>query len=152
MTDYEALCNALKSLTDGVTHRLSNLANAAALLAMSMPDVNWVGFYITEGDRLILGPFQGKPACVEIPAGKGVCGTALAQKATVRVENVHEFPGHIACDSDSRSELVIPLRVYGAIYGVLDIDSPKIGRFTKNDQFWLEAYARRLEIALMHSR
>ena len=124
MTDYKLLCNQLKSLTDGIPHRIANLANASALLWQTLPDINWAGFYLLENDKLVLAPFQGKPACIEIPLGKGVCGTAASTGETVVVANVHEFVGHIACDSTSNSEIVVPLFVDGALYGVLD----KIGR------------------------
>jgi len=148
MTDYTALCAALDSLTRGVPHLIANLANAAALLFGSLADVNWAGFYLLEGKTLVLGPFQGKPACIEIPLGKGVCGTAAARDAVQRVADVHAFPGHIACDSASASEIVVPLHRGGAVAAVLDIDSPLPGRFTPADQAGLEAFARVLEDAL----
>ena len=141
MTDYELLCEKLRALTDGVPHRIANLANASALLFAELEDLNWAGFYFLEGGRLVLGPFQGRPACIEIPVGKGVCGTAVLEEKTQLVPDVHLFPGHIACDSASNSEIVIPLRVKGEIVGVLDIDSPWPGRFTKDDQAGLEAAA-----------
>ena len=136
MTDYPLLCRQLSALLEDVPHKIANLANASALLWNELSDLNWAGFYLTEGETLVLGPFQGKPACVEIPFGKGVCGTAAASRQTVRVENVHEFPGHIACDSASNSEIVVPI-----VVGVLDIDSPLFGRFTAEDQAGLEAFA-----------
>ena len=141
MTDYEKLCAELKALTDGVPHRIANLANASALIYNSLEDLNWVGFYFMEGGRLVLGPFQGKPACIEIPVGRGVCGAAAQEGKTQLVPDVHLFPGHIACDSASNSEIVVPLRVDGEIVGVLDIDSPWPGRFTEEDQTGLEAVA-----------
>ena len=141
MTDYPLLCRQLSALLEDVPHKIANLANASALLWSELSDLNWAGFYLTEGETLVLGPFQGKPACVEIPFGKGVCGTAAARRQTVRVENVHEFPGHIACDCASNSEIVVPIVVGGAVVGVLDIDSPQFGRFTAEDQAGLEAFA-----------
>ena len=141
MTDYEALCMKLSALLDGVPHRIANLANAAALLYQELEDLNWAGFYLMEGGRLVLGPFQGKPACIEIPVGRGVCGTAVQEGRTQLVPDVHLFPGHIACDSDSNSEIVVPLRVQGQIAGVLDLDSPWPGRFDTEDQRGLEDFA-----------
>ncbi len=141
MTDYPLLCRQLSALLEDVPHKIANLANASALLWSELSDLNWAGFYLTEGETLVLGPFQGKPACVEIPFGKGVCGTAAARRHTVRVENVHEFPGHIACDCASNSEIVVPIVVGGAVVGELDIDSPQFGRFTAEDQAGLEAFA-----------
>ena len=141
MTDYEILCEKLRALTDGVPHRIANLANASALLFAELEDLNWAGFYFLEGGKLVLGPFQGKPACIEIEVGKGVCGMAVQEERTQLVPDVHLFPGHIACDSASNSEIVVPLRVNGEIVGVLDIDSPWPGRFTKEDQTGLEAAA-----------
>ena len=145
MTDYNAINSALRALTEGVPHKIANLANAAALLYNSMEDINWAGFYLMENGILVLGPFMGKPACIEIPVGKGVCGTAVAEGKTQLVYNVHEFPGHIACDSASNSEIVIPLRKSGKIIGVLDIDSPSIGRFDEGDKAGLESFAKILE-------
>ena len=141
MNEYEALCERLRALTEGVPHRVANLANAAALLYHTLPDLNWAGFYLMEGGRLVLGPFQGRPACIEIEVGRGVCGTAVREGRTQLVPDVHLFPGHIACDSASNSEIVVPLRVDGKIVGVLDIDSPWPGRFTEEDQTGLEAVA-----------
>ena len=145
MTDYALLCAQLRALTDGVSSRVTNLANASALLFWQMDRLNWAGFYWLEQDELILAPFQGKPACVRIPMGKGVCGTAAREDRTLRVENVHAFPGHIACDSASNSEIVVPIHQNGAVVGVLDIDSPFVGRFTPEDQIGLEAFVRTLE-------
>lgn len=139
---YEALQQKMSALTEGVRYRISNLANASALLWEELPNINWVGFYLLEGDKLILGPFQGKSACTEIPVGKGVCGTAAATLKTQVVADVHEFPGHIACDASSQSEIVIPLfDSNGTFYGVLDIDSPVLNRFTERDKTGLEAIA-----------
>ena len=145
---YPLLCAQLQALIDGVPHQTANLANAAALLWMSLPDINWAGFYLMEGDMLVLGPFQGKPACIEIPLGKGVCGTAAARNQVMLVPDVHQFPGHIACDSASNSELVVPLHKDGQVAGVLDLDSPHLGRFTPEDRAGLEAFARILEAEL----
>ena len=139
MTDYEALCMKLTALLDGVPHRIANLANASALIYESLEDLNWAGFYLLEGETLVLGPFQGKPACIEIPLGRGVCGTAAQTGQTQLVPDVHLFPGHIACDSASNSEIVVPLCVDGKVVGVLDLDSPWPGRFTVEDQAGLEA-------------
>ena len=143
--DYALLCRQLSALTDGVPYETANLANAAALLWQTLPDINWAGFYKMEADELVLGPFQGKPACVSIPLGKGVCGTAAAENRTQRVPDVHHFPGHIACDSASNSEIVIPLHQNGKIWGVLDIDSPFFDRFSETDREGLEKFAGILE-------
>lgn len=145
MTDYSLLCAQIRALTEGVPHRVANLANASALLYDALDRLNWAGFYLTEGDKLVLGPFQGKVACIEIPWGKGVCGTAAAQNETLVVPDVHQFPGHIACDGASNSEIVLPIRKNGAVVGVLDIDSPVLCRFTDADRAGLEAFVRALE-------
>ena len=145
MTDYKALNDQLLALVEGCSHPISNLSNGAALLYHTLPDLNWAGFYLLEGETLVLGPFQGKPACIEIPVGRGVCGTAVAEGKTQLVLNVHEFPGHIACDGASNSEIVIPLRKNGKIIGVLDIDSPIFNRFTEIDQNGLEEFAKIIE-------
>ena len=145
MTDYAELCTQLRGLIGGVPHLTANLANAAALLYETLPRLNWAGFYLAEGATLVLGPFQGRPACIEIPFGKGVCGTAAAQDATQLVPDVHLFPGHIACDSASASEIVVPIRRAGAVWGVLDIDSPEKARFSEADRDGLEAFVRVLE-------
>ena len=142
---YPLLIQQLQAITDNVPHKIANLANTSALLWEALDNLNWVGFYLREGDTLILGPFQGKVACIEIPMGRGVCGTAAARGETVRVEDVHAFPGHIACDSASKSEIVIPLFRNGEVVGVLDIDSPILARFTPEDQIGLEAVARVIE-------
>ena len=146
--EYSVLIAQLKALTENVPHRIANLANASALLWQHMENINWAGFYLLEGDTLILGPFQGKPACIEIPIGKGVCGTAVSLGDTVLVKNVHEFPGHIACDCASNSEIVVPLKKDGRIVGVLDIDSPVIGRFADDDRDGLEKFASQLSAAI----
>ena len=134
MTNYDLVAQQLKALTEGIPYEVANLANASALLWQEMPDINWVGFYkMTEG-ALVLGPFQGKPACIQIPVGRGVCGTAVAEDKVQLVYDVHQFPGHIACDCASNSEIVLPIHVGGEIWGVLDIDSPYVGRFTETDK------------------
>ncbi len=145
MTDYQTLNAQLSALVGGIPHRTANLANAAALLYHSLDGLNWAGFYLLQGDVLVLGPFQGKPACIEIPVGRGVCGTAVAEDRTQLVRDVRQFPGHIACDSASNSEIVVPIRTGGKIVGVLDIDSPQIGRFTEEDRLGLEEFVRILE-------
>ena len=147
-TDYDALNAQLAALVEGVPHPLANLSNAAALLWETMGGINWAGFYLMQGGKLVLGPFQGKPACIEIPLQKGVCGAAARANTTQLVPDVHAFPGHIACDSASRSEIVIPLRRDGKVFGVLDIDSPLLHRFTEADRAGLEAFARILEKAM----
>ena len=145
MTDYDTLNTALKGLVDGVPHLIANLANASALLYDAMEDINWAGFYLLQGDKLVLGPFQGKPACIEIPPGKGVCGAAAAEKKTQLVRDVHQFPGHIACDCASNSEIVVPIFAGGEVAAVLDIDSPLPGRFSEEDQSGIEAFVKILE-------
>ena len=145
MTDYPMVHKQLKALTQDVQYPISNLANASALLWQNLQDINWAGFYLLEGDTLLLGPFQGKPACTKIPVGKGVCGTAVAEGKTQRVADVHTFPGHIACDCASNSEIVIPLRKDDRIIGVLDIDSPVYDRFSSEDQEGLEEFCKILE-------
>lgn len=139
---YSELTAQLLALTEGVPYLTANLANTAALLWQNLPDINWAGFYQLQGDQLILGPFQGKPACIQIPVGKGVCGRAVAENRLQRVENVHNFPGHIACDSASNSEIVLPLYCRGKIWGVLDIDSPSLNRFSSKDEAGLAAVSR----------
>lgn len=142
---YPLLNSQLAALVEGIPHPIANLANASALLWMALEQINWAGFYLMEEGRLVLGPFQGKPACIEIPVGKGVCGTAVAQNAVQLVPDVHTFPGHIACDSASNSEVVIPLRKNGAIIGVLDIDSPIKNRFEQADADGLAQFCAILE-------
>ena len=140
----ELLLASLASLVGDVPYLTTNLSNASALLYESMEDLNWAGFYLLRGEELWLGPFQGKPACVRIPIGKGVCGSAVKEGRTLLVPDVHAFPGHIACDGASRSEIVVPLRVNGEIVGVLDLDSPLVGRFTEKDQRTLEGFCSTL--------
>jgi len=143
--DYEKLKKEIKALIDGVPYEIANFANVSAALWQNLDNINWVGFYLMEEGKLVLGPFQGKPACIEIPLGRGVCGTAAQEKRTVLVEDVHQFPGHIACDSASNSEIVVPIFKNGEIYGVLDIDSPYFSRFTAEDQRGLEEIVKILE-------
>jgi len=145
---YPLLRDQLQSLTAGVPYTIANLANASALLAQSLRDINWAGFYLMQDGMLVLGPFQGKTACIEIPVGRGVCGTAVAKDETQLVPDVHAFPGHIACDSASNSEIVIPLHKDGAVAAVLDIDSPTTGRFTQADKEGLELLVPILESIL----
>lgn len=144
-TDYPALLAQAGGLIGGVPHFIANLANLSALLYASLDELNWAGFYLAEGGLLVLGPFQGKPACIEIPWGRGVCGTAAALDATQLVPDVHAFPGHIACDCASRSELVVPLHARGKVVGVLDLDSPVPGRFSEEDRAGLEALCALIE-------
>ena len=148
MTDYHALNQQLRALIHGVPYQTANLANAAALLYHTLDDLNWAGFYLMEEGALVLGPFQGKTACIRIPVGRGVCGTAAAEDRTQRVDDVHQFPGHIACDCASNSEIVVPLHRGGQVVGVLDIDSPRLSRFTPADQAGLEEFSAILEEAL----
>ena len=146
--DYKLLCAQLKALTEDVENEISNLSNASALLWQELSDINWAGFYKMEGGILVLYPFQGKPACTKISVGKGVCGTAVAENRTQLVPDVHQFPGHIACDCASNSEIVVPIHVGGEIWGVLDIDSPSLNRFTEEDKVGLEAVVKILEQVL----
>ena len=145
MNDESAMNRAFRELIRDVPYEIANLANGSALIFSEMDRLNWAGFYRMEDGALVLGPFQGKPACIRIPLGKGVCGTAAAQDRTMRVPDVHEFPGHIACDSASRSELVIPVHRDGRVWGVLDLDSPEKDRFTRQDQEELEEFVKILE-------
>ena len=146
--NFETLCAQLSALTDGVPYEVANLANASALLWQELPGINWVGFYKMVDGALVLGPFQGKPACIRSPVGRGVCGTAVAEDQVQLVYNVHEFPGHIACDCASNSEIVLPIHVNGEIWGVLDIDSPHIGRFAEEDRTGLLGVVQMIEKTL----
>ncbi|WP_226667009.1 GAF domain-containing protein [Metabacillus litoralis] len=137
---YRLLLNQLKALLEGEDDRIANLSNASALLNQFLENINWVGFYLMKEDQLVLGPFQGLPACVRIPLGRGVCGSAAAHLKTERVADVHQFPGHIACDAASNSEIVVPLVKEGKLIGVLDIDSPIKNRFDEEDQTFLEEF------------
>ena len=145
MTDYKLLTNQLISLAEEEANYLPLLSNASALIFEGLTDLNWAGFYLMNKGSLLLGPFQGKVACIRIPLGKGVCGTAAAKNETILVDNVHEFPGHIACDGASNSEIVIPIHYNGEVAGVLDIDSPKFSRFSETDRLGLEGFVRALE-------
>ena len=146
--DYKLLCAQLKALTEDVENEISKLSNASALLWQELGDINWAGFYKMEGGILVLYPFQGKPACTKISVGKGVCGTAVSEDRTQLVPDVHQFPGHIACDCASNSEIVVPIHVNGEIWGVLDIDSPSLNRFTEADREGLENFVKILETIL----
>ena len=139
---YAQLLDQARALIHGEADRIANAANLSALLFNALPDLNWAGFYFFDGRELVVGPFQGLPACVRIPLDKGVCGAAARTGETQRVEDVDAFPGHIACDSASRSELVVPLKRGDTLVGVLDLDSPRIGRFDADDQTGIEAIAR----------
>ena len=145
MTDYRLLCKQLRSFQEEEPFYVALFANAAALLWDALPDLNWAGFYTMRDGRLVLGPFQGKVACIHIPVGKGVCGTAVRDDAVLRVPDVHRFPGHIACDSASNAEIVLPIHQNGAVMAVLDIDSPVLDRFTPEDEEGLTAFVRVLE-------
>ena len=143
---YEELLLYTQGLTMDEPDITANLANVSALINLALEDINWAGFYIMKEGQLVLGPFQGKPACIRINVGSGVCGTAVAENKTQLVMNVHEFPGHIACDSASNSEIVVPIHNRdGSVYGVLDIDSPSFGRFTEEDKAGLEAVVKVIE-------
>ena len=144
-TDYELMLLQMKSLMEDVEYDITNLANASAWIYESMKGLNWAGFYLYRNDELVLGPFQGKTACTRIPMGKGVCGTAALSGQIQVVPDVHQFPGHIACDSASNSEIVIPMYREGKLYGVLDIDSPEFDRFQEADRAGLERLVRLLE-------
>ena len=147
-TDYKLMAAQLKALIQDVPYETANFANASALIWQGLADINWAGFYFMTDGILVLGPFQGKPACTRIAVGRGVCGTAVAQDATQLVPDVHAFPGHIACDCASNSEIVVPIHVNGEIWGVLDIDSPEIGRFTEADSAGLQKVITILEQVL----
>ena len=145
MTDYKLLSDQLRSLAEDEPNYIPVLSNASALINDNMTDLNWAGFYLMDNGSLLLGPFQGKVACIRIALGKGVCGTAAKLDETQLVPNVHEFPGHIACDSASNSEIVVPIHKDGKVIGVLDIDSPSLNRFTEEDKAGLEAFVKVLE-------
>jgi GAF domain-containing protein len=149
--DYARLAQELAALLAGESDRVANAANTAALIFDALPEVNWAGFYFLKGGELIVGPFQGKPACVRIALGRGVCGTAAAQRRTLVVPDVHQFPGHIACDAASRSEIVVPLMAGGTLLGVLDIDSPRPARFDEADVRGLESLADLFLLSLRES-
>ncbi|UTZ41317.1 GAF domain-containing protein [Vibrio campbellii] len=142
---YQRLTKQAVALIETEKDYIANLSNISALLFMELENLNWAGFYLTKGDELVLGPFQGKPACVRIPMGKGVCGTAAQTNSVQRVYDVHEFEGHIACDAASNSEIVIPFTINGEVAGVLDIDSPNIGRFNETDEEGLTYFMAEVE-------
>lgn len=146
--NYELVLQQLNALIDGEPDVIANLANTSALLNQFLEEINWVGFYLWKEDELVLGPFQGLPACIRIPSGKGVCGRAMAENKTMLVENVNKFPGHIACDPKSQSEIVVPMLVNGRQFGVLDIDSPILNRFDKVDQHYLEQFVEILVLSM----
>jgi|TARA_R100000049_G_C1912214_1_gene59308 GAF domain-containing protein len=145
---YRELANAGDALTDGESDSIANMANLAALIWSFVPDLNWAGFYRVVEDELVLGPFIGRPACIRIPFGQGVCGTAASTGKTQLVEDVHAFPGHIACDSASASELVVPVMRNGRVIAVIDLDSPKKARFGEGDARGIEALAQRIAIRI----
>ena len=147
MTDYKLLAKQIKALADDEPNFIPVFSNASALLYDNMEDLNWAGFYIMNKGSLMLGPFQGKVACIRIEVGKGVCGTAVAEDATQLVKDVHQFPGHIACDSASNSEIVVPIHKDGQVVAVLDIDSPSLSRFDEADKEGLEEFVKALEEA-----
>ena len=142
---YDMLLAEARALTDGIDHPIANLANLAALLWQGLPQINWCGFYLMDGETLLLGPFCGLPACIRIPLGRGVCGTAAKSGEVQRVADVHAFPGHIACDSASNAEIVLPIRFDGRVIGVLDIDSPALERFDEADEAGLRALVALIE-------
>ena len=145
MTDYKLLTEQMKAIAEDEKWFVPVMSNASAILYDNMEDLNWAGFYIMRDGALVLGPFQGKVACINIPVGKGVCGTAVAKDATMLVEDVHQFPGHIACDSASNSEIVVPIHKDGKVVAVLDIDSPKLARFNQDDKAGLEEFVMAIE-------
>ena len=144
--NYSLLNKQLSALLSGETNMIANLSNTSALLNVFLKDINWVGFYLLENNDLVLGPFQGLPACIRIPLGKGVCGTAAQSAKTIIVDDVDQFPGHIACDAASKSEIVIPIFKDGKLIAVLDIDSPQKSRFSKEEAQYLEQFVKVLEM------
>lgn len=142
---YQTLTKQAVALIESEHDLIANLSNISALLSMELEDLNWVGFYLYKEERLVLGPFQGKPACVRIPMGKGVCGTAAATNTVQRIHDVHQFEGHIACDAASNSEIVLPFSINGTLAGVLDIDSPSVGRFSETDEAGLTFFMAEVE-------
>lgn len=152
MPNYELMAKQIREMAEIDSDLIPVLANASAILGEGIDRINWVGFYLMDKGSLLVGPFQGKAACVRIQIGKGVCGTSVLQGKTLRVEDVHAFPGHIACDSASRSEIVLPMRSKGTIVGVLDIDSPEPGRFSESDEQGLEAVVKAIEAVTDFSR
>lgn len=146
--NYQLMVQTVKAFLDGESNMIANLSNASAIINEYVTDINWAGFYLMENGELVLGPFQGKPACIRIPIGHGVCGTTALQKKTMIVADVHQFPGHIACDAASNSEIVIPMMKNGEVFGVLDIDSPEFNRFTALEKKYLEEVVRIIEASL----
>ncbi|EPN8462078.1 GAF domain-containing protein [Vibrio cidicii] len=142
---YQTLTKQAVALIESEHDLIANLSNISALLSMELEDLNWVGFYLYKEEQLVLGPFQGKPACVRIPMGKGVCGTAAATNTVQRIHDVHQFEGHIACDAASNSEIVLPFSINGTLAGVLDIDSPSVGRFSETDEAGLTFFMAEVE-------
>ena len=147
--NYKLMVQTVKAFMTGEPNVIANLANTSAIINEYFTDINWAGFYLMEGGELVLGPFQGKPACIRIPVGRGVCGTTVAKKETIVVEDVHAFPGHIACDAASNSEIVIPIMKNGEVYGVLDIDSPNFKRFGELEKKYLEEVVNIIETSLV---
>lgn len=143
--DYQRITQQIEALIGEEADQTANLANISAVLNMELADINWVGFYLRQEQQLVLGPFQGKPACIRIDWGRGVCGTAAAMNQVQRIENVHEFEGHIACDAASNSEIVVPFSIGGEVAGVLDIDSPSYGRFSETDEEGLVLLMKKVE-------
>lgn len=148
MTDYRTLCGQAREMISAEPWYVPALSNLSALLMDTLPELNWAGFYLLRGDTLVVGPFQGKPACIHIPAGKGVCGACVSQDRAMNVPDVHQFPGHIACDSASESEIVIPLHSGGKIIAVMDIDSPVLRRFAEADEDGLREFAAVIEAGI----
>lgn len=146
--NYQLMVQTLKAFLTGESHVMANLANASAIINAYVKDINWVGFYLMEAGELVLGPFQGKPACFRIPVGHGVCGTAVKRRETLVVADVHQFPGHIACDGATNAEMVIPMMKNGEVFGVLDLDSPICHRFTDLEKKYLEEAVAIIEVSL----
>ena len=146
--NYKLMVNAVKAYIHGEPNVIANLSNISSILNEYVTDINWVGFYLMENDELVLGPFQGKPACIRIPVGRGVCGTTAKKGETIIVEDVHQFPGHIACDSASNSEIVIPIFKNDEVFGVLDVDSPEFNRFGKLEKKYLEEVVKIFEASI----
>jgi len=147
--NYKLMVQTVKAFLDGEPNVIANLSNTSAIINEYVKDINWAGFYLMENGELVLGPFQGKPACIRIPIGRGVCGTTAEKKETLIVEDVHQFPGHIACDAASNSEIVIPIMKDGEVFGVLDIDSPAFNRFTELEKKYLEEIVAIIEASLV---
>lgn len=146
--NYKLMVQTVKAFLDGEPNIIANLSNASAIINEYVKDINWAGFYLMDNGELVLGPFQGKPACIRIPVGRGVCGTTVLNKETLIVEDVHQFPGHIACDAASNSEIVIPIMKAGEVFGVLDIDSPEFKRFSDLEKKYLEEVVAIIEASL----